>query len=145
LIKPLLNLSEQIDCEQLKDYAQERMKRLENDFYDDNEYNHAQLNDSQRQAIKNALENRLTLIQGPPGTGKTETSAWIIHLWLENFFQEGQTILICAETHQAVDNLTRRLLKYRYRLIRYGEPRTVAPDLHVCIYCLNQFDHLCSL
>jgi len=22
-------------------------------------------------------------------------------------------------------------LKYNYRLIRYGEPRTVAPDLHV--------------
>ncbi|CAF0864809.1 unnamed protein product [Rotaria sordida] len=102
-----------------------------NDEVDDNEYNHATLNNSQRQAIKNALENRLTFIQGPPGTGKTETSAWIIHLWLQNFFQEGQPILICAETHQAVDNLTRRLLQYRqYRLIRYGEPRTVAPDLH---------------
>ncbi|CAF4396880.1 unnamed protein product [Rotaria sp. Silwood2] len=85
----------------------------------------------QRQAIKNTLENRLTLIQGPSGTGKTETSAWIIHLWLQNFFQGGQPILICAETHQAVDNLTRHLLQYRqYRLIRYDEPRTVAYDPH---------------
>ncbi len=137
LIKPFLNLSDQIDQDHLKDYAQERIKRLENDFDEDNDYSHAQLNDSQRQAIKNALENRLTLIQGPPGTGKTETSAWIIHLWLTNFFEEGQPILICAETHQAVDNLTRRLLKYHYRLIRYGEPRAVAPDLHVRIYLLK--------
>ncbi|CAF4726062.1 unnamed protein product, partial [Rotaria sp. Silwood2] len=43
----------------------------------------------------------------------------------------GQPILICAETHQAVDNLTRHLLQYRqYRLIRYDEPRTVAYDPH---------------
>ncbi len=134
IIKPFLNLSQNIDKDQLKDYAQEKIKRLENHFYDDQEYNQADLNNSQRQAIKNALENRLTLIQGPPGTGKTETSAWIIHLWLQNFFQEEQPILICAETHQAVDNLTRRLLKYQYRLVRYGEPRTVAPDLHVSIF-----------
>ncbi|CAF0846345.1 unnamed protein product [Adineta steineri] len=131
IIKPLLNLTENIDKNSLKEYAQEKIKILENNFFDDNEYQHANLNDSQRQAIKNALENRLTLIQGPPGTGKTETSAWIIHLWLKSFFQEGQSpILICAETHQAVDNLTRRLLKHHYRLVRYGEPRTVAPDLH---------------
>jgi len=133
IIKPFLNLSENLDNDQLKTYAQNRIKILENTFYDDNEYHHANLNNSQRKAIQNALENRLTLIQGPPGTGKTETSAWIIHLWLKNFYQEGQTILICAETHQAVDNLTRRLIKYQYRLIRYGEPRTVAPDLHVTI------------
>ncbi|CAF3252589.1 unnamed protein product [Rotaria sp. Silwood2] len=131
LIKPFLNLSDNIDKDQLKNYAQDQIRNVENNLTDDNEYNHATLNNSQRQAIKNALENRLTLIQGPPGTGKTETSAWIIHLWLKKFFQEGQPILICAETHQAVDNLTRRLLQYRqYRLIRYGEPRTVAPDLH---------------
>jgi hypothetical protein len=138
MIKPFLNLSEDIDKDQLKNYAQDRIQVLGDTFTDDHEYYQANLNDSQRQAIKNALENRLTLIQGPPGTGKTETSAWIIHLWLKNFYQEGQTILICAETHQAVDNLTRRLLKYQYRLIRYGEPRTVAPDLHV-IYFFGKF------
>ncbi|CAF4654987.1 unnamed protein product, partial [Rotaria sp. Silwood2] len=49
-----------------------------------------------------------------------------------------QPILICAETHQAVDNLTRHLLQYRqYRLIRYGEPRTVASDLRVIFFCFN--------
>lgn len=130
-IKPFLNLSDHVDRDQLKNYAQDQIQRLGETFSNDDEYHQANLNDSQRQAIKYALENRLTLIQGPPGTGKTETSAWIIHLWLKNFYQEGQTILVCAETHQAVDNLTRRLLKYHYRLIRYGEPRTVAPDLHV--------------
>jgi Rad3-related DNA helicase len=138
LIKPFLNLSDQIDQDRLKVYAEQRIKRLENQFYDDYEYHHAALNNSQRQAIQNALENRVTLIQGPPGTGKTETSSWIIHLWLKNFYEQGQTILVCAETHQAVDNLTRRLIKYQYRLIRYGEPRTVAPDLHVsCLFKIN--------
>jgi len=127
MIKPFLNLSNDLDQNQLKIYAQEQIHQLEDTFTIDMN----SINNSQRQAIKNALENRLTLIQGPPGTGKTETSAWIIHLWLKNFYQKGQTILVCAETHQAVDNLTRRLLKYNYRLIRYGEPRTVAPDLHV--------------
>ncbi|CAF3472132.1 unnamed protein product [Rotaria socialis] len=132
LIKPFLNLSDDINKDQLKNCAQEQIKTVENNLSNDNEYNHAALNNSQRQAIKHALENRLTLIQGPPGTGKTETSAWIIHLWLKTFFREGQPILICAETHQAVDNLTRRLLQYQqYRLIRYGEPRTVASDLRV--------------
>ncbi|CAF1514128.1 unnamed protein product [Adineta ricciae] len=130
IIKPLLNLSDDLIGDQLKNYAEEKVKKLEDQFHNDNEYNQANLNDSQRQAIENALENRLTLIQGPPGTGKTETSAWIIHLWLRNFAQDNQPILVCAETHQAVDNLTRRLIKYQYRLVRYGEPRTVAPDLH---------------
>ncbi|CAF4339295.1 unnamed protein product, partial [Rotaria magnacalcarata] len=78
LIKPFLNLSDDINKDQLKDYAQEQVKTEENNLCNDNEYNHASLNNSQRQAIKHALENRLTLIQGPPGTGKTETSAWII-------------------------------------------------------------------
>ena len=131
IIKPFLNLSQNVDREELKVYAEKSMNRLGENFSNDYEYNHANLNPSQRQAIENALEKRLTLIQGPPGTGKTETSAWIIHLWLQNFFQQDQPILICAETHQAVDNLTRRLLKYQYRLIRYGEARTVASDLHV--------------
>ena len=131
IIQPFLNLSENLDHDHLKNYAQERVRRLANSLADNREYNQANLNESQREAIRNALENRLTLIQGPPGTGKTETSAWIIHLWLNNFFQQDQPILVCAETHQAVDNLTRRLLPYQYRLVRYGEPRTIASDLHV--------------
>ena len=117
----------------MKIYAEESINRFDENFFTDFSYSHANLNPSQRKAIENALEKRLTLIQGPPGTGKTETSTWIIHLFIKHFFQHGQTILVCAETHQAVDNLTRRLLKYHYRLIRYGETRTVATDLHVSI------------
>lgn len=130
-IKPFLNLSENLPIEQLRNNAQERIQVLQNCLDDDCEYEQANLNDSQRQAIRNALENRLTLIQGPPGTGKTETSAWIIHLCVKYFLKEGQTILVCAETHQAVDNLTRRLLRYKHRLVRYGETRSIASDLHV--------------
>ena len=120
-IKPFLNLSENLSIDQ------SRIQRLENSL--DDEYEN--INESQREAIRNALENRLTLIQGPPGTGKTKTSAWIIHLWVKYFLKEDQTILVCAETHQAVDNLTRKLLKYKHRLVRYGETRSIASDLHV--------------
>jgi superfamily II DNA or RNA helicase len=39
-----------------------------------------QLNDSQREAVRVACMNRLTLIQGPPGTGKTKTLGMIAAL-----------------------------------------------------------------
>ena len=35
-------------------------------------------NESQYNAVRNALENRLSVIQGPPGTGKTQTILNII-------------------------------------------------------------------
>jgi hypothetical protein len=131
-IKPLLNLTDNVERDQLQDFVGHKIQRLPEDWGSDSEYINAHLNESQRDAIRRALENRLTLIQGPPGTGKTETSAWIIHLWLKQFYREGEPVLICAETHQAVDNLTRRLLKYQsYRIIRFSEPRTVSPNLHV--------------
>lgn len=134
-IKPFLNLSENLPIESLRNVAQQQIQIWENQFDDDWEYQQANLNESQRQAIRNALQQRLTLIQGPPGTGKTETSAWIIHLWVKYFLRDDQTILVCAETHEAVDNLTRRLLKYKHRLVRYGETRSIASDLHVIEYC----------
>lgn len=66
------------------------------------------LNDSQRKAVKLALaENNLSLIQGPPGTGKTQVIAEIcLQLFRKN---PNIRILVCSETHVAVNNLITRI------------------------------------
>lgn len=69
------------------------------------------LNDSQKKAVRLALgENNLSLIQGPPGTGKTQVIAEIcIQLLSKN---PGVRILVCSETHVAVNNLLSRISQY---------------------------------
>lgn len=69
------------------------------------------LNRSQQNAVKHALGNHaLTLIQGPPGTGKTQV---IAELCLQLFRQNPAIrILVCSETHIAVNNLISRLSEY---------------------------------
>lgn len=74
------------------------------DFYFD-------LNDSQRKAVRLALgENDLSLIQGPPGTGKTQVIAEICLQLLSR--NPGLRILVCSETHVAVNNLLSRIAQY---------------------------------
>ena len=75
----------------------------ENFYYD--------LNDSQKKAVRLALgENNLSLIQGPPGTGKTQVIAEICLQLLSA--HPGLRILICSETHVAVNNLLSRISQY---------------------------------
>ena len=66
------------------------------------------LNDSQKKAVANALSNNeLVLIQGPPGTGKTQVIAEIcLQLFRKN---PGIRIMVCSETHVAVNNLISRI------------------------------------
>jgi len=68
------------------------------------------LNDSQKKAVRAALgSNELTLIQGPPGTGKTQVIAEIcLQVYQRN---PGIRILVCSETHVAVNNLINRIAK----------------------------------
>ncbi|CAF1315665.1 unnamed protein product, partial [Didymodactylos carnosus] len=61
-IRPLLNISDNIDKEELKDLANEIVSHSNN--IDDLDYISASINKSQRQAIMCALQKRLTLIQG---------------------------------------------------------------------------------
>lgn len=70
-----------------------------------------ELNDSQKRAVSLALsDNVLSLIQGPPGTGKTQVIAEIcLQLYQAN---PNIRILICSETHIAVNNLISRLAEY---------------------------------
>ena len=69
------------------------------------------LNDSQKKAVRLALgENNLSLIQGPPGTGKTQVIAEICIQILST--NPGLRILVCSETHVAVNNLLSRIAQY---------------------------------
>uniref|UniRef100_A0A4W5KNA1 Helicase with zinc finger 2 n=1 Tax=Hucho hucho TaxID=62062 RepID=A0A4W5KNA1_9TELE len=85
------------------------------------------LNNSQTIAIKEALDNRFTLIQGPPGTGKTVVGVHLVY-W---FFLQNQKvpnhlrpkaasgsskrrcILYCGPSNKSVDVVAGQLLKLR--------------------------------
>lgn len=77
------------------------------------------LNDSQKRAVDIALgENALSLIQGPPGTGKTQVIAEIcLQMYREN---PDVRILVCSDTHIAVNNLISRISQYEefIRIVR---------------------------
>lgn len=62
-------------------------------------------NRSQYKAVKNALENNLSVIQGPPGTGKTQT---ILNI-LANLLLEGKTMEIVSNNNSAVENVREKL------------------------------------
>ena len=66
------------------------------------------LNESQKIAVYNAIKaSTLSLIKGPPGTGKTQV---ISEICLQLFNSNPQIrILICSETHVAVNNLINRI------------------------------------
>lgn len=77
------------------------------------------LNESQKKAVKSALgECYLSLIQGPPGTGKTQVIAEIcLQLYRQN---PNVRILVCSETHIAVNNLITRISEHNedIRIVR---------------------------
>ena len=77
------------------------------------------LNDAQKKAVQTALaDNELTLIQGPPGTGKTQVIAELcLQLYKKN---PGIRILVCSETHVAVNNLVHRIAEQndQIRIVR---------------------------
>lgn len=62
-------------------------------------------NRSQYKAVRNALENDLSIIQGPPGTGKMQT---ILNI-LANLIIEGKTMEIVSNNNSAVENVKEKL------------------------------------
>jgi len=62
---------------------------------------------SQKQAIENALNNRLSVIEGPPGTGKTQTILNII----ANVVMRGQSVAIVSNNNSATRNVEDKLKK----------------------------------
>ena len=69
-------------------------------------------NESQYSAVRNALENRLSVIQGPPGTGKTQTILNIV----ANLLLYNKTCLIVSNNNSAVNNVIEKLSHPKYGL-----------------------------
>lgn len=64
-------------------------------------------NSSQFKAVKNALENQISIIKGPPGTGKTQTILNII----ANLVISNQTVQIVSNNNSATANVLEKLQK----------------------------------
>lgn len=69
-------------------------------------------NNSQYIAVKNAMENQISVIQGPPGTGKTQTILNII----ANILMQGKTVQIVSNNNSATENVYEKLSSPKYNL-----------------------------
>ena len=69
-------------------------------------------NNSQYMAVKNAMENQISVIQGPPGTGKTQTILNII----ANILMQGKTVQIVSNNNSAIENVYEKLSSPRYNV-----------------------------
>ena len=69
-------------------------------------------NNSQYKAVKNAMENQISVIQGPPGTGKTQTILNII----ANILMLGKTVQIVSNNNSATENVYEKLSSPKYNL-----------------------------
>ena len=76
------------------------------------------LNDEQRQAIKSAFVNTLTIVTGPPGTGKSQVILNVI----VNALQHNETVLFGSKNHKAVDVVIERLsgMTSQPIILKYG-------------------------
>ena len=84
------------------------------------------LNVTQQAAVRFALAaDDLAIIHGPPGTGKTTTVVELIR----QIVRRGQTVLACAPSNLAVDNMLERLVAAGETAIRIGHPARVLPEL----------------
>ena len=84
------------------------------------------LNDSQKLAVLNSIDRKISLIQGPPGTGKTHTSIQLLKVISE---MERGPILASAASNVAVDNLLEGLVNNGVNAIRIGRPVKVRESL----------------
>lgn len=81
------------------------------------EFQNAQLNESQRDAVSGMLSNDgLTILHGPPGTGKTTT----LIEGIVQLIKDGKRILVTAPSNAAVDNVAKGLLSYKVNILRVG-------------------------
>ena len=84
------------------------------------------LNLSQQEAVRFALTaNDVAIIHGPPGTGKTTAVVELIR----QATRRDETVLACAPSNLAVDNIFERLLAAGENVLRLGHPARVLPEL----------------
>ena len=69
-------------------------------------------NASQFKAVKNALENKVSIIEGPPGTGKTQTILNII----ANLLLLNETVQVVSNNNAAIENIYDKLASDKYKM-----------------------------
>ena len=71
------------------------------------------INQSQYQAVKNAMENQISVIEGPPGTGKTQTILNII----ANLIYNGKSVAVVSNNNSATANVFEKLKQFGFDYI----------------------------
>ena len=71
------------------------------------------INQSQYQAVKNAMENQISVIEGPPGTGKTQTILNII----ANLIYNGKSVAVVSNNNSATANVFEKLKQFDFDYI----------------------------
>lgn len=87
-------------------------------------------NIDQRNAIRAALENQISIIDGPPGTGKTQT---ILNL-IATLVAQGKTVGIVAGANSAVENVVDKLTEEGYDFL----VATLGSQDRVTAFCASQ-------
>ena len=104
------------------------------------------LDDSQLEATKMSLKNRISITKGPPGTGKTHFGTILCNIYLQNLNNDsdieneigsesdnenqinieneindkpGQILLVCYTNH-ALDQIAEKISKYTDNIVRIG-------------------------
>jgi hypothetical protein len=62
---------------------------------------------NQKRFVEVALANEISWLFGPPGTGKTDSLSALTR----NLYEDGERVLICSNTNQAVDQLLHQLCR----------------------------------
>jgi ATP-dependent RNA/DNA helicase IGHMBP2 len=84
------------------------------------------LNPPQKDAVRFALASPdISILHGPPGTGKTTTLAEVVY----QAVARGESVLACAASNTAVDNLLEKLIGMMPDVLRVGHPARVFDNL----------------
>jgi energy-coupling factor transporter ATP-binding protein EcfA2 len=90
------------------------------------------LDDSQKNAVLTAFNNKVTVITGPPGSGKTQ----VISNILANAVMQNKKVLVASKNNQAVDNVKSRFDKEENSgfFLRFGNKKilgdTTLPEIN---------------
>ncbi|NPA33975.1 MAG: IGHMBP2 family helicase [Chlorobi bacterium] len=96
------------------------------------------LNESQKKAVKNALETHpVFLVHGPPGTGKTTTVTEVIC----QLAREGKKVLATADSNIAVDNLAEKLIEAGLAVVRVGTLGRLLPSVEKVSLATKMQEH----
>ena len=79
----------------------------------------------QRAVLRSVMSERFSLIRGMPGTGKTTTIVGLVRL----LARMGQSVLLVAYTHSAVDTILSKLQAADQSFLRLGRRERVKPEL----------------